>query len=339
MRLWVLLTVCCAGVGVAQSRKRPETARSTSDRVERERADRDKTERDKTERDKEEARAEKERGDEAFDTDQFDEALKHYERAWELGRSPALLYNRARTHERMNQFPQALALLEQFAFEADAALMAKVPKLDELLARYRQKTTRLRIRVAAPDVEVRLGNRILGKSPLPQPLVVSSGPAELLTIQSDTFLPVQKLLDLPAGGAVEVTLELAPRASRAVLRVTSEYPGALAHINDDLSGSVPFEAVVVPGTHRISLTKEGFIPAVTSVLVGAGETKVVELGLNPEKRWFERWYVWAAIGVVVVAAAATAIAWSIEKPPPRGSLNGPEVPFASRFLADFIPSW
>jgi hypothetical protein len=278
------------------------------------------------------AREAKARGDAALDAGRPAEALLAYEEAARLAPTPALLYNRARAHEKLQQYPQALELLTRFSFEADAELRARVPRLEQLLAEYRERTTRLFIEVAVAGVEVRLGDRILGVSPLPQPLVFNAGPAEALSVASEAYLPVIRPVALPPGGEVHLSLPLAPRDSRSVLRVSSPQAGALATVDDEERGNVPLDAVVAPGEHRVRLTREGFVPAETTVLVKAGELRLVEVALEPERRLVERWYFWAAIGAVVAAGVGVGVAWSIEGPAPRGTLNVGEPPISPAAL-------
>ena len=279
----------------------------------------------------EKARAAKARGDAAMDSGRPADALIAYEEAFGISPSAALLYNRARALEKLQQFPQALELIERFAREAEPALKAKVPKLDELVTSYRKKTCRLFILMEADGVEVRLGERILGRSPLPQPLVVSAGASQTLSVVSEAYFPISQQLALPGAGEVHVMLPLASRETKSVLRVTSSEVGAVATVDQGEHGNVPFDAVVTPGTHQVRLVKDGFLPALTSVLVRAGELRLVELGLQPEPRLFERWYFWAAVGVAVAAGAATAVAWSIERPAPRGTLNLGDPPITPAF--------
>lgn len=278
------------------------------------------------------ARVAKLKGDAALDSGRPAEALAAYEEAYALAPSSVLLFNRARCHERLEQFPQALALLERFSLEAEDAVRARVPALDELLATYRERVTRLFIVVPIDGVEVRLGERILGRSPLPQPISVSSGKPALLTVDDARFFPFSRSVTLTGRQDVHLEVRLDSKETKAVLRVSSAEGGALASVDDSESGNVPLDVVVAPGTHQVRLTKEGFLPAFTSVLVKAGELRLVDVGLVREPRLYERWYFWAALGVVVAAGVGVAAAWTIERPAMRGTLNSSEPPIAPSLL-------
>lgn len=278
------------------------------------------------------ARVAKLKGDAALDSGRPAEALAAYEEAYALAPSSVLLFNRARSHERLEQFPQALALLERFSLEAEDAVRARVPALEELLASYRARVTRLFIVVPVDGVEVRLGERILGRAPLPQPILVNSGKPTVLTVDDARFFPFSRSVTLTGRQDVHLEVRLDSRETKAVLRVSSVESGAVASVDDTESGNVPLDVVVAPGSHQVRLTKEGFVPALTSVLVKAGELRLVELGLVREPRLYERWYFWAAIGVAVAAGAGVAVAWTIERPAMRGTLNSSEPPIAPSLL-------
>lgn len=278
------------------------------------------------------ARVAKLKGDAALDSGRPAEALAAYEEAYALAPSSVLLFNRARCHERLEQFPQALALLERFSLEAEDAVRARVPALDELLATYRERVTKLFIVVPIDGVEVRLGERILGRSPLPQPISVNSGKPMTLAVDDARFFPFSRSVALSGRQDVHLEVRLDSRETKAVLRVNSAESGAVASVDDAESGTVPLDAVVAPGSHQVRLTKEGFVPALTSVLVKAGELRLVDVGLVREPRLYERWYFWAAIGVAVAAGAGVAAAWSIERPAMRGTLNSSDPPIAPSLL-------
>lgn len=284
------------------------------------------------------AQAAKARGDVALDAGRPAEALQAYDEAYALHPLPALLYNRARAFEKMGRFPEALEQLERFAREADAELKAKVPKLGELAASYRAKTTRLFLTVEPSTAEVRLGERLLGSGPLVQ-LVVNAGPDAPLVVTAEGHFTSTQRLALPGGGDVHVKVALGSKATDSVLRVEGVPATALATVNPgqdgEQKGSTPLEALVKPGTHLVRLVSQGYLPAETSVVVGLGEVKVVRVALRPEPRFYERWYFWAAVGAVVVAASVVGVAWLVEQPLPRGTLNRSEPPLAPAALPTF----
>ncbi len=155
--------------------------------------------------------AAKEEGDALFVAKHFVEALARYDEAYAKTRNPALLYNRGRAFEALGRYPEALASIEQFATDAPAALRAKVPKLAELTAELRRHTTRLTVTCNVRGARVVVGERAIGTTPLPSPVVVGAGTATL-DVRADGYRPDTRDIELPAGGlaSLEVTLEATP---------------------------------------------------------------------------------------------------------------------------------
>ena len=284
----------------------------------------------------ESSRLAKLRGDAALDAGRPAEALSAYEEAFALSPSSVLLFNRARCHERLQQFPQALELLQRFSLEAEDSVRSRVPALDELLTSYRGRVSRLFIIVPVEGVEVRLGERILGRSPLPQPIAVNAGKPTTLSVSDERYFPVSRPVELLGSRDVQVELRLDSRETRAVLRVSSGEAGATATVNDTESGTVPLDVVVGPGTHQVRLIKEGFVPALTSVLVRAGELRLIDIALQREPRLYERWYFWAALAAVVAGGASAVVAWTVERPALRGTLNSSDPPLAPSLLPRLV---
>jgi PEGA domain/TPR repeat len=262
----------------------------------------------------------KKRGDAALDAGRIAEALEAYEEASRLApEDAALLYNRARAHEKMGQYPESLALLEKFNTEASTELRAKVPKLQSLLAAVKQKTSRLLVSCAQNGAEVRFKDRVLGVTPL-APMMLSSEKGEL-SVTKEGFFPWAKMVELSGGGDASFDIPLASRSTQGLLKVDSPLAGAAVSIDGQAGGNVPFETTLTTGTYRVKLMKDGFEAQETSIVLGSGETKALSLVLDPIKPIYSRWYFWAGIGLAVAGGVATGVALTTERPPVEGTLG------------------
>jgi hypothetical protein len=116
--------------------------------------------------------------------------------------------------------------------------------------------------------------------------------------QLDTYL--QKLLppgDFKRFGVIEIVANLA---------------GAAVSIGGEPKGTTPIEKLTLPApaTYDIRIEKHGYVPYRTKVeLPPDGQLKVeAELSLRGSgPKWYQRWYVLAAAGVLVAGAAGTTI--------------------------------
>jgi hypothetical protein len=225
-----------------------------------------------------------------------------------------------RAYESLGDFPKALESLEGFAEKAPPELKSRVPKLDELLADVRKRVSTLIVSANLDGAEIRLGDRIVGKTKTGQQILrVLAGPKHL-TVSLEGYFPVERDVAL-AGMQIEtVDVKLLSRTENGVLRVTS-ITGALVAVDGTKVGVVPAEVPAKPGVHRITLTRDGYNPAETSVVVQAGQQKDVDVPLSVHETITKQWWFWTAIGVAVVAGGiATYVAATTEKDADRGSI-------------------
>lgn len=111
--------------------------------------------------------------------------------------------------------------------------------------------------------------------------------------------------------AEERLSSLEERIARTFIRVESELSGAEVFVDGVSVGTLPLpEGVrVSPGTHRITADAEGYVDAVASVAVPAGETVTVELHFEPIVVESGRsisplaWGLWAGGGAVLATGA------------------------------------
>jgi hypothetical protein len=267
------------------------------------------------------ADAEKRQGDDAMIALRYEEALTHYRRAYEVTKNTALLYNMGRAYEGLADFPKALDALEEFSDKAAPDLKARVPKLAELITDVRNRVATLILSSAVPDAEIRLGDRVLGKTKPGQTVFrVNAGPQKLSVSHPDYF-PFERPLTLAAGKIETVDVVLASRSAEALLRITSPVSGASVAVDGKAIGNVPAETPLKPGQHRIALSRDGYDRAETSVVVAAGEKKDVDVPMAVHETITSKWWFWTGIGVVLVAGGiATYVALTTEKDPTSGTI-------------------
>jgi len=151
------------------------------------------------------------RGKRAFVAKRFDEAIRHWRRAYSLWPKPQLLYNIALAYERSRRPAQAMTFLREFFTQAKTEP---------------QKTTLMR-------------------------------------------------------GARKLRQSLSRRV--CVLGLTGTQ-GAQAFVDDKLVGTVPLEAVLLPGTHRLELRAPGRTTVKRRITLEAGRTTLLDVHLRPARR-------------------------------------------------------
>ena len=138
-----------------------------------------------------------------YDSERWELAVKEFLRAWELSRRPPLLFNIAKTYERLNDAGRATAFYRQYlkgqpAIEERAEIEASVLRLAK-------RVHLLTVRANPPGSEIRIDDERVGAAPLVDwPLT-----AGIHTIEArhDGYYPTVKEVDLAGGAASAVTLD------------------------------------------------------------------------------------------------------------------------------------
>jgi hypothetical protein len=149
------------------------------------------------------AAALKAQGDDAMQRLDYSKALALYEQAYALEKNAALLYNRGRALQALRRFPEALDALEAFEREAAPELKTRVPKLGELVTEVRGKVSVLVLSCNVEGARVVVGQRVIGTTPLPGPVRLNAGTAQL-EVTADGHHPYRSRVQLPPAGPQEV---------------------------------------------------------------------------------------------------------------------------------------
>ena len=246
--------------------------------------------------------AAKARGDAAMIGLEYDVALAAYAEAYQASHDPALLYNQARASQALGDYAGALAFLDQFSAQAPANIKAKVPQLESLRVDLVGHVATLDLTCNVGGAEVLVGNRVLGRTPLPPTLKINAGAAKLV-VRADGYLPDTREVNLPGGNAPAVAIAVTLRRTdvTGVLLVRSPVAGTNVLVDGTARGTVPFDFATTPGRHDLRLSRDGYDDVKTSVILAPAERKTVDVELVKSTGILGRWYFWTAVGVGVAA--------------------------------------
>ncbi len=127
---------------------------------------------------------------------------------------PALLYNMGRALQALNRFPEALDRLEAFQVVAPPALLARVPRLGELIKDLRGRVTTLKVTSSTPGARLLVRSTVMSKLPLATPLRLSAGQAEV-EVEAEGYFPFHRTVDLPGGGETTIDARLFSKTTTA----------------------------------------------------------------------------------------------------------------------------
>jgi hypothetical protein len=273
----------------------------------------------------------KQKGDEAMVALHYQEALEWYQRAFEVSKNTALLYNMGRAYEGLADFPHALDALEEFDTKAPPELKARVPKLQELLQDLRGRIATVVVSSPVEGAEIRLGERVVGATKAGQVVLRVNAGKQHLVVQREGYIPFERDLTLVGGKLETIDATLAQRATSGVLRVTSPVVGAAVRLDGHPFGTVPAEAPLAAGSHVVTLERDGYEPARANVVLVAGERKDVEIPMAKRASILATWWFWTAVGVVAAGGVATVIALTSSRSPDTGTIAPGQVKAELRF--------
>ncbi len=250
----------------------------------------------------------------------YADALAKYDEAFAISADAALLYNSGRALEALGRYPEALERLRSFQVRATPALLARVPNLGGLIADIEKQTCMLSVKVDEPGATVRLGDSVLGRTPLAS-LRVSAKKGVRLEVTRDGFDADVRTIDLPGAGNVQVEVDLLPKDRSAVLVVDSPVKGATVFVDGVKRGQTPTEVRILAGAHSVRLSARNYEDTASEVLVSPGERRTLLLEPS-EGEIYERWWFWTIAGAAVAGGAVAGITYAAltEGPADVGSI-------------------
>jgi hypothetical protein len=240
--------------------------------------------------------------DEAMDNLHYDAAFAGYKQAYALSHDPRFLYNMGRAAGAMGDYPEALDELEKFRLDAPADLRARVPQLEQLIADFKKHVSTLAIQSNVAGARVVVRQKEVGRTPMGE-LRVNAGPAEVEVV-ADDYVADRRNVTLPEGGRLDLNVELVKASPFGILVVRST-PAASSVLVDGVGKSgTPLEVSLMPGSHSLLLSREGFHDLSASAIVERGVRRELDFKLEKTPGVLSRWWFWTVVGVVVVAAAS-----------------------------------
>jgi hypothetical protein len=261
----------------------------------------------------------RERGNTAMRSGRPADALDAYEGLYGKTHDPAMLYNMARAHQALTNYARAEDLLQQFKAEAPPQLLNKVTGVDRLLGELAARIHTLTVETVVEGAEVRIGGRVVGSTPLPRALRLNAGRADI-EVRAEGFLPFRRSVELRGGETSTIEVVLARIDNSGIVFIRSRQAGAIVSIDGNTVGNVPLEMRLASGPHELRVTKEGFQPARSQVVVITGQRKEVDVDLAGTPSVLTRWWFWTGVGVVAAAGVGTYFALTTEKSAPIGSI-------------------
>jgi hypothetical protein len=208
-----------------------------------------------------------------------EQALDEFERVRALAERPAVLLNLVIIHSELGHAEAAVTVADQLLAMKTTLDQSRLERVRTIRSEQRAKLGEVRLTAPVAGVELTLDGKPLGVSPLAGPVLAMAGNL-VLAAKAPKFEPLYQQLTVPAGGVVEVALELkATNVNPAAVRVRCPVPGAELFVDGLRVGTTPevVKLAVLPGARTISARREGYRSAEKSVTLPEGGEVEVEL--------------------------------------------------------------
>jgi PEGA domain len=263
----------------------------------------------------------KKKGDELMVALEYRAALDVYEKSYAISADPALLYNRARAHQALSEYPEALDLLEQFTRSAPPDLKARVPKLDELIVDLRARVALVEVKCDAEGARVLVRDTALGTCNGP-PIRTRAGAAKI-EVRAPGFDPFVQNVELRGGGetnTLTAKLQRALDAGKGWLTITTAPTSSLVVVDGRALGTAPVDVALQAGRHALVVRHEGYDESQLEVTLEDGQRRRLDVSLVPPKPVTQKWWFWTSIGAVVVGGTVLTYALLTTRDAPNGSI-------------------
>ncbi|MFT3769445.1 MAG: tetratricopeptide repeat protein [Minicystis sp.] len=155
-------------------------------------------------------------------------ALIEFRRAYEISGNYRALYNIGQTEFELQNYAGALRSFQAYLTqggadiepERRAAVEGDIKKLNARVAKVTIKTN-------AAGADVLVDDVVIGQSPLAEPVLASAGRRKI-TVQKGELVPVTRVVDVPGGEAVTVTINLPLAAQPGPLAAQPAQPRPVA---------------------------------------------------------------------------------------------------------------
>lgn len=276
----------------------------------------------------EEARRHFRQGMVLYDERDYNGALAEFETAYRQSREPVALYQMGLTLRALFRYQEAIETLTRYLSHTamDTRVTAEQRRTVEgLVAEMRSLMADITVRTTPPNATVKVNGRETARD-VRGVLQLAAGDHEIEASAPD-FMPESKRIRVVAGVAQALDFQLKVIPRDGVVEIRATRPGVMVRVDGVDKGTAPQRLTLPAGGHLIEGVADGFRPWRTDVNVVAGQTRQIEIHLEPQpvgegRPFYKTWWFWTATGVGLAAAGgATALALRKPEDPLRGTLS------------------
>lgn len=257
-------------------------------------------------------------GKQLYRAGDFAGALIQFERAYDLSSDARLLWNVAICEKNLHRYARARRVLERYQIEAGPQLTEQNRKdAKDLSAVLSKFISTLRISVSEPGASVFIDDDQVGKSPLPEPLLVDMGSRRIRVVKKGFHAYEERRVLLgETDTALDIKLKADVRQGRLIVTVGKD---DVIRLDGKVVGQGQWDGMLHSGGHTLRVTAPGMKPYQSEVIVQDDSVRRIQITLDPEARGVPTWLLVTG-GAVLAAGLGVGVGYAIfkagEAPPP-----------------------
>ncbi|MBL8917533.1 MAG: hypothetical protein JNJ54_01620 [Myxococcaceae bacterium] len=213
-----------------------------------------------------------------------EQALEEMQRVATFGERPAVLLNLVILYAELDRPEPAVLTADKLLSMKTTFDAQRLERVRNIRSAQRAKLGEVHVSAPLDGVELSIGGRALGTSPLAAPVLATAGKL-VLAAKAPRHEPLYRELSVPAGGVLEIAIELKPTTVNvATVRVRCPVPGVDLFVDGLRVGTTPDvqKLAVMPGARVLSARRDGYRSVERSVNALEGGELEVELVPSPE---------------------------------------------------------
>lgn len=217
---------------------------------------------------------------ELYDARDYQSALVHFEKAYELSKNPRVLFNVGVCWKELTRYAQAIRVWERELEFADKLSAEDVERVKSAIAAARPFVSTLKVESNQPGAVLVVDGREAGTTPFVSPIPIDVG-RRTLVLKKEGFLPNETTIDIVQGTPASVSLDLTPlvKMGTVAITVTGSTRGATLFVDGRELGPAPFTGSVPAGPHTFEARAAGYVTARQTTDVPYGKQLNLTLSL------------------------------------------------------------
>jgi len=257
-------------------------------------------------------------------------ALAEFEAAYKLRPEVAIvLKNIGLTQKALFRYSEAIASLERYLIEAVNLAPESRAEVVQIIGEMKALLADVALAITPAGAAIHVDGRPAGTSPLSKALAIAAG-SHNIEISAEGYHSQTKDVIVTAGVGLALKFDLVAIPKTGRVRIYASVPRATVSIDGRALGLAPVDAELGPGGHTLQISAQDYKVHREELSIAVGQTRDVRVLLDKivvakDKSWYQKWYVWTAIGALAVTGGVTAYGlsggFSSTQDPLEGSLG------------------